>query len=67
MKRYYKLLLFGIFGGLLGYGYYYFVGCTSGGCPLTSNWFVTTIYGAFAGAILGIPGGKKEVKLNNDK
>lgn len=65
MNRYYKLILFAILGGVLGYGYYYYVGCTSGGCPLTSKWYVTTLYGFFAGGVFGIPGKKKKEKNEN--
>ncbi len=39
-------------GGLLGYGYYRYIGCSTGACPLTSNPFISTIYGAFIGAAL---------------
>jgi hypothetical protein len=61
MKKYYKLILLAFVGGVLGFGYYYYIGCTSGGCPLTSKWYVTTIYGTIAGAVLGIPGKRKEI------
>ncbi len=39
-------------GALVGFGYYYFVGCSSGGCPLTSNPAITTSYGALLGGIV---------------
>ena len=38
-------------GALLGFGYYYFVGCESGGCPLTSNPAITVSYGAILGGV----------------
>lgn len=40
-------------GGLLGFAYYKFVGCKSGVCPLTSNPYVSTLYGAFVGFVMG--------------
>lgn len=47
-------LLIGIaVGGLSGYGIYRFVGCSSGACPLTSNPWVSTLYGMVMGGILG--------------
>ena len=36
-------------GAALGFGYYKFVGCASGACPITSNPFISTIYGAIIG------------------
>ena len=31
-------------GSLLGYAYYYFIGCNTGTCPITSNPFISTFY-----------------------
>ena len=39
-------------GALAGFAYYYFIGCASGTCPITSNPYITTIYGATFGAVL---------------
>lgn len=39
-------------GGALGYTYYRFIGCKSGACPLTSNPWISTVYGAFLGGVL---------------
>ncbi len=39
-------------GGGLGFGYYKFVGCSTGTCPLTSNPLISTIYGAILGGLL---------------
>lgn len=39
-------------GGLLGYGWYKLVGCSSGACPLTSHPIVSTVYGAALGAVV---------------
>ena len=38
-----------IIGALLGFAYYRFVGCASGSCPITSNPWASTIYGAVMG------------------
>ncbi|MCX8055584.1 MAG: DUF6132 family protein [Ignavibacteria bacterium] len=43
-----------IIGGILGYLYYYFIGC-NGGCPISSNWMISVLYGAFLGAIIATP------------
>jgi len=36
-------------GGVLGFAYYRFVGCKTGACPLTSNPWISTLYGALIG------------------
>jgi hypothetical protein len=40
----------GAVGGLL---YYRFVGCANGTCMITSNPFISTLYGSFMGGLLG--------------
>jgi TPP-dependent indolepyruvate ferredoxin oxidoreductase alpha subunit len=41
-----------VIGGALGFTYYKIVGCATGACPLTSNPFVTTIYGTCVGGLI---------------
>ena len=38
-------------GAALGYGYYRLVGCSTGACPITSNPWISTTYGAVLGAL----------------
>ena len=40
-------------GAIVGYCYWYFVGCESGTCAITSVWYRTTIYGAIMGWLVG--------------
>lgn len=47
-------------GGLLGYAYYYFIGCYNGSCAITSNPYISTFYGALMGFIFAFPSGKKK-------
>jgi hypothetical protein len=47
-------------GSILGYAYYFFVGCRTGSCPISSNPFVSTIYGAVLGGIVSFPTKKKK-------
>ncbi len=42
-----------VIGGGLGFLYYKKVGCPSGSCPITSNPYSSTIYGAVLGAMIG--------------
>ena len=41
--------------GLAG-AYAYFIGCKTGGCPLTSNVWTASLYGSVVGLIIGWPG-----------
>lgn len=42
-----------ISAGLLGgYLYWRFIGCTSGACPITSNWHTSVILGGLLGFII---------------
>ena len=47
-----RLLIGGLTGAVLGFGYYKFVGCSSGACPLASNPIIGTIYGMAVGALI---------------
>jgi xanthine/uracil permease len=48
-----KLKIIGVIVGLIGgYLYYYFVGCNSGTCPITSNPWISTLYGGLMGYLL---------------
>lgn len=41
-----------ILGSIGGYAYYYFVGCASGSCAITSKPINSTVYGALMGGLL---------------
>jgi Family of unknown function (DUF6132) len=49
----YKLSLIGlILGAVSGFLYYYFVGCASGTCSITSDPLNSSLYGAMMGGLL---------------
>ncbi len=48
-----KLVVSVAAGAVLGWLYYRFVGCRSGACPITSNPWISTGYGALLGLLLG--------------
>jgi hypothetical protein len=39
-------------GGIAGYLYYHFIGCSSGTCPLTSNPYMSVGIGSLMGYLL---------------
>lgn len=50
----YKAEIIGmLLGTVTGFCYWYFVGCSSGSCAITSSPINSTLYGAFLGGILG--------------
>ena len=55
-----------IVGAIGGYIYYIKVGCVSGTCPLTSNPWISTLWGAAAGYLVFDIFTKKKKKKNTD-
>ena len=41
-----------VVGTLGGYLYWYYIGCTSGTCPIQSNWHTSSLYGALMGYLV---------------
>ena len=66
MNKYHKLMLITGLGAAAGYAYYHFFGCTNG-CPLQSNWYVTTLYGAIVGLTLGFPGKTRKTEQKDEE
>jgi hypothetical protein len=58
--RYYKPVLGVAIGAGAGWAYSYFVGCATGGCPLTSNPLIAAGIGALMGLSISGTGGKKK-------
>ena len=49
----YKLTIIGVLiGSVAGYLYFYYIGCSSGMCPITSRPLNSTLYGALLGGLL---------------
>lgn len=53
-------------GAALGFAYYYFIGCKSGTCAITSSPINSTLYGGFMGALLAGAFKKQENKTTNN-
>jgi uncharacterized membrane protein YeaQ/YmgE (transglycosylase-associated protein family) len=50
-----RTLAVGVLGASVAGAYAHLVGCRTGTCPLTSNVWTASLYGAFVGAIVGWP------------
>jgi len=59
LKKWLHPLLFATGGALVGLGYYYVVGCSTGSCPITSNPITTMIYMGVIGLLLSGLFGKR--------
>ena len=46
-----RILIGVVVGGGLGFGWYKLVGCSTGACPLTSNPYLSTLWGVIVGAL----------------
>jgi len=51
-KQYGMILLGVVLGALAGFLYYKYVGCVNGTCAITSNPYISTLYGAAMGGLL---------------
>jgi hypothetical protein len=40
-------------GAAFGFAYHKIVGCSSGACPITANPYISTLYGALVGFLVG--------------
>ncbi len=52
LKREWLIIAGGITGAVGGYLYWYFIGCNSGTCPITSNPLNSTLYGIVLGGLI---------------
>ena len=48
----YRRLWYPALGAGAGFLYYYFIGCSTGTCPISSNPYISTSYGALVGLLL---------------
>ena len=62
--KYYKYFLTVPLGGLIGYGYYYFIGCSSGNCGITSDPLNSVLFGFVFGYLMTPQVPEKREKKN---
>jgi len=69
MKKYSNILLKRVApvlgGAVLGYMYYYYIGCNSGHCPISSDPLISTVYGGVLGLLIAFPGKSKKKEDEN--
>lgn len=53
-----RRLLFGVIGAVIGFSYYFFIGCYNGTCLISSSPYISTLYGAGVGLVIA-PSKKK--------
>lgn len=52
LRKHFLIFIGIVIGGLGGFLYYYFIGCSSGTCAITSKPVNSTIYGMVLGGLL---------------
>ena len=66
-NKWIKTSLFIALGAIGGYSYYYFIGCSGGGCPITSNPYISSGYGMAVGLLLSFDSKKKQEKTESNQ
>lgn len=51
-SKWFRWSMAALVGGALGFSYWYFIGCTSGSCAITSSPINSSLYGALMGVLL---------------
>lgn len=65
--KYMPLAVLTLIGAAGGYLYYRYVGCSSGMCAISSNPYISTIYGGIIGALIGSVIAPQEEKKDKEE
>ncbi|MEN8192298.1 MAG: DUF6132 family protein [Bacteroidota bacterium] len=66
MNFIFKRILPILIGAGLGFAYYYYIGCYSGTCAITSNPYISIVYGGLIGYLFTFPSKKKKEEKANE-
>lgn len=55
-NKWFRRASFVILGALAGFAYYYYIGCATKTCPITSNPYISMGYGSLMGLVLSSNG-----------
>ncbi len=66
-NRWVKTGLFLTLGAIAGYSYYYFIGCSTNSCPITSNPYISSGYGMMVGLLMSVDTKKKNKETEQEK
>ena len=59
-NKWIKTSIFVVLGAIAVYSYYYFIGCSTNSCPITSNPYISSGYGMMVGLLLSFDSKKKQ-------
>ena len=60
-------IIIALIGAIFGLLYWYYIGCISGSCAITSVWYRTMLYGLIMGWLIGDLAKDKFYKKRNEK
>ncbi len=66
-NRWVKTGLFLTLGAIAGYSYYFFIGCSTNSCPITSNPYISSGYGMMVGLLMSVDTKKKNKETEQEK
>lgn len=53
LRKYLVVIIATVAGAIGGFLYWKYIGCLSGTCKIRSVWYLSTLYGAVAGYVVG--------------
>ncbi len=60
MNKTLRIVIGLLLGAAAGFGWYYFIGCRTGSCPISGNPWISSSYGALVGVLMALPSSAKK-------